>query len=175
MVDAAPADAVIVLRRPVEQVARRLGMIASSHGQTQSAERLSSGWHLPQSPARNADGRNAFTADDCVFSGTARHYIAGLLRPHRVLEANFNGRTRLNANALSPKRAVRSHLNKPAICRLLGGANSATRLETGPANLRSISAVPREPDVRRPRRPLALRSACADAERTNARQFDRGR
>jgi len=134
MVGVAAADAVIMLRSAVKQVTRRLGLVASFMAKPNLPNVFSSGWHLHQSLARNADGRNAFTAEDALLSNTARHYIGGLLQHVRAATAfsnpTINGYKRLNANPLSPKRAVWSHDNKAAMCRLVGGAGDpATRVE----------------------------------------------
>lgn len=134
MVGVAAADAVIMLRTAVKQIARRLGLVASFMAKPNLPNVFSSGWHLHQSLAHKGDGRNAFTADVGRLSDTGRHYIAGLLQHVRATTAfsnpTINGYKRLNANPLSPKRAVWSHDNKAAMCRLVGGTGDpATRIE----------------------------------------------
>lgn len=134
LVGVAAADAVIMLRTAVKQVARRLGMVASFMAKPNLPNVFSSGWHLHQSLARNATGANAFTSETELVSETGRHFIGGLLQHVRAGTAfsnpTINGYKRLNANPLSPKRAVWSHDNKGAMCRLVGGSGDpATRIE----------------------------------------------
>lgn len=134
LVGVAAADAVIMLRAAVKQVARRLGMVASFMAKPNLPNVFSSGWHLHQSLAHNASGVNAFMAGNQLVSETGLHYIGGLLKHVRAATAfsnpTINGYKRLNANPLSPKRAVWSNDNKAAMCRLVGGpGDPATRIE----------------------------------------------
>jgi glutamine synthetase len=83
-----------------------------------------SGWHLHQSLAFQTGG-NAFTSPDSLLSDVGLQFMAGILAHVRAGSAfsnpTINGYKRLNANPLSPKRAVWSHDNKAAMCRLIGG------------------------------------------------------
>jgi glutamine synthetase len=129
----AAADAMIMLRTAVKQVARRQGLVASFMTKPGLPNVFSSGWHLHQSLAL-ADGSNAFTAADALLSETGLHFVGGLLNHVRAGTAfsnpTINGYKRLNANPLAPKRAVWSHDNKAAMLRLIGGpGDSATHIE----------------------------------------------
>jgi glutamine synthetase len=132
--DLAAADAMIMLRTAVKQVARRHGLIATFMTKPGLPNVFSSGWHLHQSLAQLESGQNAFTAPDALLSPTGLNYVGGLLRHVRAGTAfsnpTINGYKRLNANPLAPKRAVWSHDNKAAMCRLIGGpGDNATHIE----------------------------------------------
>ncbi|HPB91655.1 MAG TPA: glutamine synthetase family protein [Rugosibacter sp.] len=128
------ADAVIMLRTTIKQVARRLGYVASFMAKPNLPNVFAIGWHLHQSLADKTTGRNLFAADDALLSDIGRYYVGGLLQHVRAGAAfsnpTINGYKRLNANPLSPKRAVWSVDNKAAMCRLVGGnGDPSTRIE----------------------------------------------
>jgi glutamine synthetase len=130
----ASADAMIMLRTAVKQVARRQGLVASFMTKPGLPNVFSSGWHLHQSLAHADSGQNAFTSESDLLSSTGLNYVGGLLAHVRAGTAfsnpTINGYKRLNANPLAPKRAVWSHDNKAAMCRLIGGpGDSATHIE----------------------------------------------
>jgi glutamine synthetase len=130
----AAADAMIMLRTAVKQVARRQGLIASFMTKPGLPNVFSSGWHLHQSLAHAADGSNGFTAPDAMLSQMGLQFVGGLLDHVRAATAfsnpTINGYKRLNANPLAPKRAVWAHDNKAAMLRLIGGpGDSATHIE----------------------------------------------
>ena len=132
--DVAAADAMIMLRTAVKQVARRQNLHATFMTKPGLANVFSSGWHLHQSLADIDSGQNAFTAPDALLSPAGLHYIGGLLRHVRAGTAfsnpTINGYKRLNANPLAPKRAVWSHDNKAAMCRVIGGpGDNASHVE----------------------------------------------
>ena len=132
--DVAAADAMIGLRMAVKQVARRMNLHATFMTKPGLPNVFSSGWHLHQSLAAIDSGRNAFTAEDALLSPVGLHYVGGVLRHVRAGTAfsnpTINGYKRLNANPLAPKRAVWSHDNKAAMCRLIGGpGDAATHIE----------------------------------------------
>lgn len=132
--DVAAADAMIMLRGAVKQVCRRMGLLASFMTKPGLPNVFSSGWHLHQSLARVASGENAFATADALMSETGLHFVGGLLENARAATAfsnpTINGYKRLNANPLAPKRAVWSHDNKGAMCRLVGGmGDPATHIE----------------------------------------------
>ncbi len=134
MSDLAAADAMIMMRTAVKQVSRRHGLHATFMTKPGLPNVFSSGWHLHQSLAELDTGQNAFTAADTLLSPTGLHYVGGLLRHVRAGTAfsnpTINGYKRLNANPLAPKRAVWSHDNKAAMCRLIGGpGDNATHIE----------------------------------------------
>ncbi len=124
----------IMLRTAVKQVARRQGLIASFMTKPGLPNVFSSGWHLHQSLAYADTGRNAFASESALLSDTGLHFTGGILDHVRAGTAfsnpTINGYKRLNANPLAPKRAVWSHDNKAAMCRLIGGpGDSATHIE----------------------------------------------
>lgn len=128
------ADAVIMMRMAVKQVARRMGLMASFMTKPGLPNVFSCGWHLHESLA-HADGRgNAFVSKDRPISDLGRHFVGGVLKHARAGTAfsnpTINGYKRLNANPLAPKRAVWSIDNKAAMCRLVGGAGDrSTHIE----------------------------------------------
>jgi glutamine synthetase len=71
------ADAMVLLRSAIKQIARRHGYHASFMCRPKLPNVMSSGWHLHQSLRK--DGRNAFVSDAEDLSATGRHYLAGLL------------------------------------------------------------------------------------------------
>ncbi len=119
------ADAVIMMRTAIKQVARRMGMIASFMTKPNLPNVYSCGWHLHQSLCNAASGANSFTADEALMSPSGLGYTAGLLEHAPACTAfsnpSINGYKRLNANALAPKRAVWSNDNKAAMLRIVGG------------------------------------------------------
>ena len=132
--DVAAADAMIMLRSAVKQVARRHGMVATFMTKPGLPNVFSSGWHLHQSLAELDSGQNAFTTPDALLSPLGLQFVGGLLRHVRAGTAfsnpTINGYKRLNANPLAPKRAVWSHDNKAAMLRLIGGpGDNATHIE----------------------------------------------
>ncbi len=132
--DLAAADAMIMLRTAVKQVARRHGLVATFMTKPGLPNVFSSGWHLHQSLADLETGENAFMAADALLSPPGLQYMGGLLTHVRAGTAfsnpTINGYKRLNANPLAPKRAVWSHDNKAAMCRLIGGpGDKSTHIE----------------------------------------------
>lgn len=128
------ADAVIMLRTAIKQIARRLGLVASFMAKPNLPNTFSSGWHLHQSLVNNQTGQNIFAVEGGLLSETGLHYVGGLLKHVRAGTAfsnpTINGYKRLNSTPLSPKRAVWAHDHKGAMCRLVGGhGDPATRIE----------------------------------------------
>ena len=128
------ADAIIMLRTSIKQVARRIGLVASFMARPNLPNIFSIGWHLHQSLVNNKTGINAFANETDLLSELGRNYVGGLLQHVRAGAAfsnpTLNGYKRLNSTPLSPKRAVWSHDNKGAMCRLVGGhGDPATRIE----------------------------------------------
>jgi glutamine synthetase len=134
----AAADAVVILRAAVKQVARRLGLLASFMAKPALSNVYSSGWHLHQSLSDTATGKNAFAEAGALMSDTGLHFVGGLLEHARAATAFSNptmtGYKRLNANPLAPNRVVWSCDNKGAMCRLVeASAIRQPTLRTGPA------------------------------------------
>jgi glutamine synthetase len=130
----AAADAVVMLRAAVKQVARRSGLLASFMAKPALPNVYSSGWHLHQSLFDRATGKNAFAEAGVLMSHTGLHFVGGLLEHARAATAFSNptmtGYKRLNANPLAPNRVVWSCDNKGAMCRLVGGmGDPATHIE----------------------------------------------
>ncbi|WP_431975852.1 glutamine synthetase family protein [Micromonospora haikouensis] len=134
---ATTADAVVVCRSAVRQIARRHGFHATFMSRPQGAETASTGWHLHQSLTDLRTGRAAFVpdADDAgPLSATGRAYLEGLLR-HAAAAAAFttptvNGYKRYQSHSLAPDRVAWGVDNKGAMVRAVGGAGDpATRLE----------------------------------------------
>src|SRR5262249_56332073 len=73
------ADAMLLFRSAVKQIARRHGYHATFMCRPKLPNVMSSGWHLHQSLARN--GKNAFVSKGDFLSDVGEHYLAGLL-PH---------------------------------------------------------------------------------------------
>jgi glutamine synthetase len=128
------ADAVIMMRLAVKQVARRMGLVASFMSKPGLPNLFSCGWHLHESLAFADGSGNAFLDEAQPISPLGLHFTGGLLKHVRAGTAfsnpTINGYKRLNANPLAPKRAVWSIDNKGAMCRLVGGAGDrATHIE----------------------------------------------
>jgi glutamine synthetase len=135
----AAADAMVLLRSAVKQVARRHGLHASFMCRPRIPNVMSSGWHLHQSLARLADGANAFVADDAGHGGTplsrtGAGWLAGLLE-HAAGATPFttptiNGYRRYRPNSLAPDRVAWAQDNRAAMLRVLGApGDPATRIE----------------------------------------------
>ncbi|MDQ7903653.1 glutamine synthetase family protein [Phytohabitans sp. ZYX-F-186] len=134
---AVTADAVLVGRSAVRQIARRHGYHATFMSRPQGAETASTGWHLHQSLTDLRTGRAAFVpgvADTEPLSVTGRSYLEGLLR-HATAAAAFttptvNGYKRYQPYSLAPDRIAWGVDNKGAMVRVVGGpGDPATRLE----------------------------------------------
>lgn len=131
----ASADAAILFRSAVKQVARRHGYHATFMCRPRIPNVMSSGWHLHQSLAHAASGRNAFAGEGGEpLSGTARHFLGGLLHHARAAAAfstpTINGYRRYRPLSLAPDRAVWGIDNRGVMVRALGQpGDRATRLE----------------------------------------------
>lgn len=121
------ADAMVLLRSALKQVARRHGYLVTFMSKPALPNIYSSGWHLHQSLRSLKGGDNAFATRQrgAVISATGKQYIAGLIEHAAALCAfsnpTINGYKRLNSNPLAPNRAVWSVDNKAACIRLVGG------------------------------------------------------
>ncbi|WP_352396623.1 glutamine synthetase family protein [Kineosporia sp. NBRC 101677] len=131
---AVTADAVVLCRSAVRQIARRLGYEATFMSRPQGAETASTGWHLHQSLTSAVSGEPVFVAPDAPLSTTAQHYLEGLLTHARAAAAfstpTVNGYKRYQPYSLAPDRVAWGQDNKGAMVRAVGGpADPATRLE----------------------------------------------
>src|ERR1051325_6886186 len=130
----AAADAMLLFRSAVKQIARRNGYHATFMCRPKLPNVMSSGWHLHQSLIR--DGVNAFTpqSKDEALSPAGKSYLAGLLAHARGATAlatpTINGYKRYRSYSLAPDRVIWGRDNRGAMIRVLGGrGDAATRLE----------------------------------------------
>jgi glutamine synthetase len=128
----AGADAMILLRSAVKQIARRHGLHATFMCRPRLPNVMSSGWHLHQSLRRN--GLNAFISQNEDLSETGKQYLAGLLVNARAASAlavpTINGYKRFRPYSLAPDRVVWGKENRGALLRVVGGPRDPdTRIE----------------------------------------------
>ncbi|HVL34318.1 MAG TPA: glutamine synthetase family protein [Burkholderiales bacterium] len=128
----ASADAMVLFRSAVKQIARRHGYHATFMCRPKLPNVMSSGWHLHQSLSR--EGRNAFTAPAEDLSDTGKAWLAGLLAHARGAAAlstpTINGYKRYRPYSLAPDRVVWGKENRGALLRVVGGpGDAATRIE----------------------------------------------
>jgi glutamine synthetase len=126
------ADAMLLLRSAVKQVARRHGYHATFMCRPKLPNVMSSGWHLHQSLKRN--GVNAFASDKEDLSEAGKQYLAGLLAHARGAAAlctpTINGYKRYRPYSLAPDRVIWGKENRGALLRLVGGPRDpGTRIE----------------------------------------------
>jgi glutamine synthetase len=129
----AAADAMILFRSAVKQIARRNGYLASFMCRPALPNVMSSGWHLHQSLTDRKGGRNAFAHRDGL-SPLGQHYLGGLLAHARAAAAfatpTINGYKRYRAYSLAPDRAIWARDNRGVMVRVLGQPGEAsTHLE----------------------------------------------
>jgi glutamine synthetase len=128
----AAADAMVLLRSAVKQIASRNGYHATFMCRPKLPNVMSSGWHLHQSLAKG--GRNAFSAERDDLSDLGKHYLAGLL-DHAGAACAFstptiNGYKRYRPYSLAPDRIIWGKENRGAMLRVVGAPGSAaTRIE----------------------------------------------
>jgi len=126
------ADAMILLRSAVKQIARRHGYHATFMCRPRLPNVMSSGWHLHQSLKQN--GENAFVSEKQDLSNTGRQYLAGLLAHARAACAfatpTLNGYKRYRPYSLAPDRVTWGKENRGAMLRVIGGkGDPGTRIE----------------------------------------------
>jgi glutamine synthetase len=128
------ADAMVLLRSTIKQVARRSGYHATFMCRPQLTESKSSGWHLHQSLlSAGADGGcNVFVPGDGEgpISAVGRHFIAGQLA-HASAACAFanptiNGYKRFQPYSMAPDRIAWARDNRGAMIRLVGSAEDGT-------------------------------------------------
>lgn len=129
----AAADAMVLFRSAVKQIARRNGYLASFMCRPALPNVMSSGWHLHQSLIERKSKRNAFARKDGL-SPLGRHYLAGLLTHAKAAAAfatpTINGYKRYRAYSLAPDRAIWARDNRGVMMRVLGQPGEAsTHLE----------------------------------------------
>jgi glutamine synthetase len=130
----ASADAMLLFRSAVKQIARRHGYHATFMCRPKLPNVMSSGWHLHQSLTRG--GKNAFVpeSEKEVLSPVGQSYLAGLLAHARGATAlatpTINGYKRYRPYSLAPDRVIWGRDNRGALIRVIGGGKDpATRLE----------------------------------------------
>jgi glutamine synthetase len=130
------ADAALLFRSATRQICRRMGYLATFMCRPALPSYYSSGWHLHQSLADAASGRNLFTpeqAGECL-SPLGRAFLGGLLK-HATAATAFatptvNGYRRYRPNSLAPDRPTWCYDHRGVMLRVLGGAGDpATRIE----------------------------------------------
>lgn len=126
------ADAMVLFRSAVKQIARRHGYHATFMCRPNLPNVMSSGWHLHQSLSR--DGANAFVSDKEALSEVGMHYLAGLLAHARGAAAlstpTINGYKRYRPYSLAPDRVIWGKENRGAMLRVVGApGDPATRIE----------------------------------------------
>ncbi len=128
----ASADAMMLFRSAVKQIARRYGYHATFMCRPKLPNVMSSGWHLHQSLSRN--GANAFMSPEDDLSELGKRYLAGLLAHARGATAlatpTVNGYKRYRPYSLAPDRVVWGKENRGALLRVVGGPGDPdTRIE----------------------------------------------
>jgi glutamine synthetase len=135
MMGLAAADAMILFRSAVKQIARRNGYLASFMCRPALPNAMSSGWHLHQSLIETKSKRNAFAFDHPDgLSTVGKYYLGGLLAHARAAAAfttpTINGYKRYRPYSLAPDRAIWARDNRGVMMRVLGQPGDAsTHLE----------------------------------------------
>ncbi|MGE0215846.1 glutamine synthetase family protein [Mycolicibacterium sp.] len=128
------ADNVLLIRSAIKQICRRHGYHATFMSRPALPHIVSSGWHLHQSLG-TATQSNIFPGEDGqLLSGTAMHYMAGLLdnaRASSVLTTpTINGYKRYIADSFAPDRIAWAEENRGAMIRVSGArGDGSTHLE----------------------------------------------
>ena len=130
------ADAMILFRSAVKQIARRHGFHATFMCRPRLPNVMSSGWHLHQSLNDLKSGKNAFVPDGKKedLSKTGKSFLAGLLAHARGASAfstpTINGYKRYRPYSLAPDRVIWGKENRGAMLRVIGGpGDPGTRIE----------------------------------------------
>ena len=130
------ADNLVLFRTATRQICRRIGYVATFMARPALKDFYSSGWHLHQSVADDATGRNLFMPDvkGEHLSSFGKSYLGGLLN-HGVAATVFanptvNAYRRFRANSLAPDRVAWGVDHRGVMLRVLGGmGDPATRIE----------------------------------------------
>jgi len=128
------ADAMLLFRSAVKQIAQRNGYHATFMCRPKLPNVMSSGWHLHQSLL--SKGKNAFVPDrkSTLLSRTGEHYLAGLLAHAKGAAAlctpTINGYKRYRPYSLAPDHIHWGRDNRGTMLRVIGGGGDpATRIE----------------------------------------------
>ncbi|MGE3301574.1 MAG: glutamine synthetase family protein [Hyphomonadaceae bacterium] len=132
----AAADAVVLLRSAVRQMAQRIGYHVTFMCRPRIPNVMSSGWHLHQSLRARKSGANAFQAagEGELLSAEGRGFLGGLLAHARdgalFAAPTVNAYRRYRPGSLAPDRANWGVDNRGAMIRVIGGrGDPATHLE----------------------------------------------
>jgi glutamine synthetase len=133
----APADAMVLLRSALKQVARRHGYLVSLMCRPRLPNTLASGWHLHQSLLDSKSKANAFVShnETEALSSLGRNFLGGLLANARAASVfatpTLNGYKRFRGvNTMAPIQAIWAHDNRGAMVRVMGEAGDpATHFE----------------------------------------------
>ncbi|HEY2530629.1 MAG TPA: glutamine synthetase family protein [Xanthobacteraceae bacterium] len=131
------ADAMILFRSSLKQVARRCGYLASLMCRPRLPNTMACGWHLHQSLLDSKSKANAFLSPDekDVLSPLGRRFLAGLLANADAATAlttpTLNGYKRYRGlNTMAPIQAIWARDNRGVMVRVMGEAGDpATHLE----------------------------------------------
>ena len=123
----APADAMVLFRSALKQVARRHGHLASLMCRPRLPNACASGWHLHQSLRNARSNKNLFVSTDPAqpLSPLGRAYLAGLLAHANAAAAfttpTINGYKRYHGvNSMAPIQAIWASDNRGVMIRVLG-------------------------------------------------------
>lgn len=130
----ASADAMILLRSTIKQLARREGYHATFMCLPQIADSKASGWHLHQSLVGTGDraGENLFVPADGEgeISALGRRFIAGQLVHARAAcvfaNPTVNGYKRFQPYSMAPDRIAWARDNRGAMIRLVGSPDEGS-------------------------------------------------
>ncbi len=133
----ASADAMVLFRSTLKQVARRHGYLVSFMCRPRLPNTLASGWHLHQSLVDRKSKANAFTSHEQkeLLSPLGRSFLAGLLANAGAATAfttpTLNGYKRYRGtNTMAPIQAIWAQDNRGVMVRVMGETGDpATYLE----------------------------------------------
>jgi glutamine synthetase len=133
----APADAMVLIRSTLKQVAQRHGYLASLMCRPHLPNTFASGWHLHQCLLDRKSGANAFVSKDTkqTLSPLGQNFLAGLLANARAATAfaapTLNGYKRYHGmNTMAPVQAVWAQDNRGVMVRVMGETGDpSTHLE----------------------------------------------
>lgn len=128
------ADAMIILRSTIKQLARRSGYHATFMCRPQIADSKASGWHLHQSILSNGadQAKNLFVPgpDDGQLSAIGSQFVAGQLAHAKAAcvfaNPTINGYKRFQPYSMAPDRIAWARDNRGAMIRLVGSADEGT-------------------------------------------------
>ena len=132
-----PADAMVLIRSTLKQVAQRHGYLASLMCRPRLPNTFASGWHLHQCLLDRKSGANAFVSKDTkqTLSPLGQNFLAGLLANARAATAfaapTLNGYKRYHGmNTMAPVQAVWAQDNRGVMVRVMGETGDpSTHLE----------------------------------------------